>query len=511
MMPKQEGLPAAPVTEPGSAEDTAPGRGDCAPWPPTSEAWRPSGGAGSHLSSRRPATERSASAALSTGAEWTNRPAVRTVEAGPQTDGAAREAHRPVGEASSEPPSQIAADAHAEPDPAPEREATKPESAPAEQPESSAESTAAEPREPAPPAAEPAPSVGSAEAEEPVQPSSPPEPPPLQDSSGGAYRVALDAYSGPLDLLLYLIRKDEVDICDIPVARVAQQYLGYIELLREINVNIAGEFLVMAATLMELKSRMLLPTEEIEEEEGEDPRAELVRQLLEYKRFKDAARHLGDRAEEQARKLPRPGSAVPDLRPLEDGDTPDRFLEGVGLWELVDAFAKVVRETSLGGPTTRTLERERPLHEFRRDLLRMLGDEESVAFSRIFVGLTVRQEKIAMFIALLELVRLKRIILQQPSPFGEIYLALSDGSAPPPVYGPAVAEQPEAERPRGARWDAAAVQTTRVIDEIESESDALGQARERVDAAIERAEWFLDRHHQTDDSEAPGEAPPPRP
>ena len=106
------------------------------------------------------------------------------------------------------------------------------------------------------------------------------------------WKIELDSYSGPVDLLLYLIKRDEVDIYDIPIARVTEQYLQYIEVIRSININLAGEFLVMAATLMEVKSRMLLPREEVDLDEIEDPRSELVRQLLEYKRFREAA---GDR------------------------------------------------------------------------------------------------------------------------------------------------------------------------------------------------------------------------
>ena len=123
----------------------------------------------------------------------------------------------------------------------------------------------------------------------------------------GDYRVQLDIYNGPIDLLLYLIRKDEVDIYDIPISRITDQYLEYVDVLHELEPNLAGEFLVMAATLMEIKSRMLLPTEAVDEETGEpiDPRSELVRQLLQYKQFKDAASWLGEAGENQSLKYPR--------------------------------------------------------------------------------------------------------------------------------------------------------------------------------------------------------------
>jgi segregation and condensation protein A len=138
-----------------------------------------------------------------------------------------------------------------------------------------------------------------------------------------SYRVSLDAYCGPLDLLLYLIRKEEVDIYDIPIARIAEQYQRYVELMAELNVNVAGEFLVMAATLMEIKSRMLLPLERGLEEEEEDPRAELVRQLLEYKRYRDLARELGSRAAEQALKFGRPARPM-SLAEAEAGEAGSR-------------------------------------------------------------------------------------------------------------------------------------------------------------------------------------------
>ena len=129
------------------------------------------------------------------------------------------------------------------------------------------------------------------------------------------YRVDLDIYNGPLDLLLYLIRREELQIADIPIVRITEQYMAYLDLLQAMDINIAGEFLVMAATLMEVKSRMLLPRPELEveddEQEGqEDPRLELVRQLLEYKRFREAARDLELLGTEQSRRFARPAAQL---------------------------------------------------------------------------------------------------------------------------------------------------------------------------------------------------------
>jgi len=153
------------------------------------------------------------------------------------------------------------------------------------------------------------------------------------------YRVNLDVYDGPLDLLLYLIRRDEVDIYDIPIAHITEQYLSYVELLKALDPNLAGEFLVMAATLMEVKTRTLLPTPSAEEgaEEGQalDPRAELVRQLLEYKAFKDAADDLAHQGELQQMRFAR--TAKP---PELDADELD--IEDVQVWDLLDAFNRLM-------------------------------------------------------------------------------------------------------------------------------------------------------------------------
>ena len=343
-------------------------------------------------------------------------------------------------------------------------------------------------------------------ADAPPEPSSSDSPSPPKTagaaaSGGGGYRVALDTYNGPLDLLLYLIRKEEVDIYDIPIARITEQYRQHLELLAEINVNVAGEFLVMAATLMEIKSRMLLPTEQGLEEEEEDPRAELVRQLLEYKRLKDLARELGARAAERALKFGRPGAEVPAGEVAPEGESeegvPDA-LDGIGLWELIDAFTKVLSETSLGPPQTQVLERQRPIQEFRGDLLSIVTTEGRVEFFRIFAGCQVRDEMIAMFIALLELVRLGRLCLQQPSAFGEIYVALREETE---AVGVAAVEPVPPPSQAAAR--PASLRPADVVTELEEEGAALGRARKRIDAAIKSAEAFLKEHHQQTPADEP--------
>ena len=148
------------------------------------------------------------------------------------------------------------------------------------------------------------------------------------------YRVNLDVFAGPLDLLLYLVRRDEIDIYDIPIAHITEQYVKYIEMLKQLDIELAGDFLVMAATLMQIKSRLLLPPEERgEEEEEEDPRWELVRQLLEYKRFKEAADQFHRIEIKQEGIFPRPGGKA-DL--VEPSELP---LGDIHLFELFDAFS----------------------------------------------------------------------------------------------------------------------------------------------------------------------------
>src|SRR5438132_11024504 len=170
------------------------------------------------------------------------------------------------------------------------------------------------------------------------------------------YQVNLDVFRGPLDLLLFLVKRNEVDICDIPIARVTEQFLETLRTLQLIDVEWAGDFLVMAATLMEIKSRLLLPrTEEAAEEEA-DPRLELVKQLIEYKKFKDAAALLEAQAERQLARLPR--------HPVEMPTAPDlaqQPLRRVELWDLVSAFGRLMRETAALQPRQIVMD-ETPIH-----------------------------------------------------------------------------------------------------------------------------------------------------
>jgi segregation and condensation protein A len=160
------------------------------------------------------------------------------------------------------------------------------------------------------------------------------------------YRVNLEIFAGPMDLLLYLVRKEEVDIYDIPIARITDQYIRYIEMLKSLDIDLAGDFLVMAATLMHIKSAMLLPRAEpdqLQADELADPRTELIRQLLEYKKFKDAANLLSDAAEDASHRFGRPSTIVEHLKPNAE---PTVDIEQVSVWDLLEAFDSIMKATS---------------------------------------------------------------------------------------------------------------------------------------------------------------------
>lgn len=232
------------------------------------------------------------------------------------------------------------------------------------------------------------------------------------------YRVQLDIFSGPLDLLLYLIRRDELDIEDISVARIADQYVEYIKFLDHLDPNAAGEFLVMAATLAEIKSRALLPTPPLEKMDTEDdPRAVLVTKLLEYKRFKDAARALGTAADERAKRYIRKPAKLPkELDGVQ--------LEQVQVWDLLKAFNRVM--TSIGeGPKLHDVRYdETPIEEIAEEIVELLEHEGPSKFSTLFGELKTRSEIVGRFLALLELTRQRRVRFEQTALFDEIYLFL---------------------------------------------------------------------------------------
>ncbi|HVX62467.1 MAG TPA: segregation/condensation protein A [Pirellulales bacterium] len=233
-----------------------------------------------------------------------------------------------------------------------------------------------------------------------------------------AFRVDLDIFRGPLDLLLYLVRKHEVDVVDIPIAAVAEQFLEYLSVLEQLDVNAVGDFLEMASTLVEIKSRQVLPRAE-EEEEGvlEDPRQELVQRLLEYKKFKDAASILDERSREWQERFPRLANDLP-ARQRNLADEPIHELE---LWDLVSAFGRVMRDTQTA-PASNIVYDDTPIHVHMSRIHERLQSTERVAFSQLFQGGMHKSSLIGMFLAILELVRHHGVRAEQDDPSGEIWI-----------------------------------------------------------------------------------------
>ena len=235
------------------------------------------------------------------------------------------------------------------------------------------------------------------------------------------YKVKFEVFEGPLDLLLYLIRKEEVDIYEVNLTKLATQFIEYIDLMRMLDLEVAGEFLVMASALMYIKSRELLPTDQqvqVEgEEDGEDPRWELIRQLVEYKKFKDAATQLQALEARQEDVFPRqPGRlefAVDTPPPRPD----------VSLFDLLNALNAVLKRVSAREDLRDIFEDKWSVSEKIDFLLRQLAEKGSLKFSELFAGVTSRSEVVVTFLALLELMRLKHIVATQAKAFGEIEIS----------------------------------------------------------------------------------------
>lgn len=238
------------------------------------------------------------------------------------------------------------------------------------------------------------------------------------------YRIQLDTYSGPMELLLYLIRRDEVDIYDIPIARILEQYLRYVRLLEVLDPEVVGDFLVMAATLMEIKSRMLLPKPPPEENDGEDlldPRADLVRQLLAYRAFREAAGELGRRAETHANRFGRPPVELPE----QDGAVD---LDNAQVWDLLAAFNKLMASVGVQRAVHEVKYDDTPITLHAVDIQdRLVRDGPSMVFEAIFEGRT-RSQMIGLFLALLELIRQRRVRIEQADSCGPILVHLVDAT-----------------------------------------------------------------------------------
>jgi segregation and condensation protein A len=238
------------------------------------------------------------------------------------------------------------------------------------------------------------------------------------DCSDSLYKVKLDTFEGPLDLLLYLIKKNELDIYDIPIAIITRQYLEYIKVMKDLNLEIAGDFLVMASSLIHIKSSMLLPTryEDSSDEEVEDPRAELIRRLVEYSRYKEAALLLNKQKllgrELFARAFPSDELQSDQIHgePLE-----------LDLFSLIEAFRNILAKAphdSFHEVCAESIS----IAERINEILSLLQEKELIAFANLFENNRDRDYIVATFLAILELCKLKLIRVRQQAQYGDIWI-----------------------------------------------------------------------------------------
>lgn len=228
-------------------------------------------------------------------------------------------------------------------------------------------------------------------------------------------KVRLDIFEGPLDLLLYLIKKEHLNIYDIPIAKVIEQYLQFLELMKLLDINLASEYLVTAANLISIKSKMILPREEEPQEEEEDPRDELVRKLLEYEKFKEAAEFLRDKEIERNRYF---------KRPALDSEPGEVYIEA-SIFDLISAFKSALKEI----PKEiffEVVKDEFTVEDKIHDLLHLLLVKEKVSLEELFSSAKSKLEIVVTFLAILELIKLKEIAAIQEELFGSILIARRD-------------------------------------------------------------------------------------
>jgi len=232
------------------------------------------------------------------------------------------------------------------------------------------------------------------------------------------YKVKLEVFEGPLDLLLYLIKQDEIDIYDISIERITRQYLEYLQAFKELNIEIAGEFIVMAANLIYLKSRSLLPVDQQPPEEDaqeDDPRWDLIRQLIEYKKFKEAAAELHQRELERERIFARGGGPLPLQDSLRLGE--------VGIFQLINAFQTVIKRVEAREDVQEIFGERFSVSEKIDAILQRVAVGAPIRFSDLFGAVVSRVEVVVTFLALLELIRLKQVRAVQKNIFAEIEIA----------------------------------------------------------------------------------------
>jgi segregation and condensation protein A len=231
------------------------------------------------------------------------------------------------------------------------------------------------------------------------------------------FLVQLDSYRGPLDLLLYLVRKHEVEIADIPIATIADQYVAHLEVLEALSVDDVGDFVEMASTLLEIKSQMVLPRGGEEVEEIEDPRDELVTRLLEYKKYKDAASML----DEQSRSWQQRYARLADDLPPRQVDLGTQPIQEVELWDLVSALGRVIRDNQATQPSSIVYD-ETPIHVYMQRIHECLLSDGRVALSQMLQSGMHKSAIIGVFLAILELVRHHKVHTEQSDLHGEIFV-----------------------------------------------------------------------------------------
>jgi segregation and condensation protein A len=244
------------------------------------------------------------------------------------------------------------------------------------------------------------------------------------------YRVQLDLFSGPLDLLLYLVRRNEVDVAQLPIARITHQFLQFLEVLEFLDLDLVGDFIVVASTLVEIKSRQVLPRAEEETSDeipiGDDPSSELIQQLLQYKRYKDAALAMEQRAADWQERYPR----LSDDRPSAGKDHAEDPIKEVELWDLVSALSRVLQK-KIVEETSSIRYDDTPISTYVDRIGARVRESGRVPFSEFFEGTNLRSKIIGIFLAVLELLRHHGFRADQVSEFGEIFVLAPATENPP--------------------------------------------------------------------------------
>ena len=242
-------------------------------------------------------------------------------------------------------------------------------------------------------------------------------------SESTAVKIVLPNFEGPFDLLFHLIEKEEVNIYDIPIAKITEQYIAYLDEMLSMDLELASEFLVMAATLLAIKARMLLPKKQRQSEEVlEDPRAELVEKLLEYKKYKAASAFLREKAGQASLAIARPDESEYYLSLFGEPE-----LVGVSLSDIGNAFAKILARIGKEEPVLLLHKREITVPEKMRSIMKLLTPDRPYIFEDLFTDQVTRMEVIITFLAVLELIRMRKVLVKQKNQFGEIMLFIREG------------------------------------------------------------------------------------